>query len=84
MLVDISSSDLTKDLPGIQAPGEKRREAATFSCAICGTRIRPGQPHSALEPEPHQTVGALVVHEYPRTTEARDGSHGILDCAGGF
>jgi hypothetical protein len=35
----------------------------TFRCLVCGTRIRPGQPHSALAPEAHYTVDALLVRE---------------------
>jgi len=38
------------DLP----PGE------TFRCGECGTRLRSGQPHSALEPKPHFTIAALI------------------------
>lgn len=32
----------------------------TYQCEHCGTRLRPGQPHSALEPIPHQTYRAVM------------------------
>ena len=32
-------------------------------CTICGTRVAPGQPHTALEPVPHQSLAALIVEE---------------------
>ncbi len=32
-----------------------------FQCETCGTYLRAGQPHSALQPEPHQTLGALIL-----------------------
>lgn len=35
----------------------------TFVCRHCGTRLRLGQPHSALKPWPHQNLDALIVHE---------------------
>lgn len=35
----------------------------TMQCLVCGTRLRPGQPHSALKPEPHQTIAPLIVPE---------------------
>lgn len=37
----------------------------TMQCVVCGTRVRPGQPHTAEAPRPHQTFEALfaeVVH----------------------
>jgi hypothetical protein len=33
---------------------------ATFKCMECGTRLRRGQPHTALAPRPHQTVSLLI------------------------
>ena len=35
----------------------------TWRCTACGTRLRRGQPHSALEPYPHQAMNALLVRE---------------------
>ncbi len=35
----------------------------TYQCQACGTRVRPGQPHSATLPHPHQTYDALTVVE---------------------
>ena len=32
----------------------------TYQCTICGTRVRPGQPHTAESPRPHQTYEALI------------------------
>jgi len=32
----------------------------TFKCMECGTRIREGQPHTALAPRPHQTLSLLI------------------------
>jgi len=49
-------------------------------CPSCGTALRPGQPHTALEPTPHRTLEMLVVLERPEVTAARDGSHGELAC----
>lgn len=45
------------------------RDAALFppgpvyQCQVCGTRMRSGQPHCALEPEPHQTFEAIIIEE---------------------
>ena len=47
-----------------------------LQCSECGTLLRSGQPHSALKPTPHQSVGALVIVEAPEVTAAMDGSHG--------
>lgn len=30
-------------------------------CLACGTRLRPGQPHSALKPWPHEALNMLMV-----------------------
>jgi len=35
----------------------------TFECSECGTRLRIGQPHTALQPKPHVTLDALTVLE---------------------
>jgi len=35
----------------------------TYRCDECGTRLRSGQPHSALEPTPHQTLLAMEIRE---------------------
>jgi hypothetical protein len=29
-------------------------------CTACGTRLRPGQPHTAMEPYPHAVYDMLV------------------------
>jgi hypothetical protein len=33
----------------------------TFSCMECGTRLRIGQPHTALAPKPHQTLSMAII-----------------------
>lgn len=33
----------------------------TYQCDECGTRLRPCQPHSAMEPHPHQTLLAMEI-----------------------
>lgn len=33
----------------------------TLQCSVCKTRLRPGQPHTALEPYPHQTLLAMGI-----------------------
>jgi hypothetical protein len=40
-------------------------EDGTLQCSECGTRIRPGQPHTAIEPTPHQSYEALTVNRAP-------------------
>ncbi len=49
-----------------------------LQCSECGTLLRPGQPHSALKPTPHQSIGALIVIEPEEVTRALDGSHGEI------
>lgn len=49
-----------------------------YQCSDCGTLIRPGQPHTALKPRPHQSFAALIVHETLEQTDSRDGSHGEI------
>jgi hypothetical protein len=36
---------------------------ATLKCMECGTRLRKGQPHTAITPWPHQTLSLLIVTE---------------------
>jgi hypothetical protein len=50
------------DLPAL--PLESRKPTKTFMCDVCGTRIRPGQPHIATKPTLHETLEALTVEEY--------------------
>ena len=45
------------DLPGPE-PGTVGGIA--WRCCGCGTRLRPGQPHTALVPYPHQTFELLA------------------------
>ena len=35
----------------------------TWICGVCFTRVRTGQPHRALDPKPHATLQACIVHE---------------------
>jgi hypothetical protein len=45
-------------------PGRPRAGSGrVVRCEVCGTLLRPGQPHSAVEPEPHQTLDMLTVVE---------------------
>lgn len=39
-------------------------------CSLCGTYLRAGQPHSTLQPEPHQALDMLTVYE-PEDFEER-------------
>lgn len=32
-----------------------------FECVHCGTRLKEGQPHCALQPYPHQSLTTLVI-----------------------
>ena len=41
-------------------PQEDLPPGPTWRCSCCGTRVRSGQPHTAVEPRPHQTFGALT------------------------
>lgn len=34
-----------------------------FLCDTCGTRLKEGQPHSSVQPKPHQSLTTLVVRE---------------------
>jgi len=45
------------DLPG---PRPGTGGGVAYRCNGCGTRLRPGQPHTALEPYPHQTFAMLA------------------------
>ncbi len=45
-------------------------------CRFCGTYLKPGQPHTALEPIPHETYEMLIAFETDAQTRAKDGSHG--------
>lgn len=54
-------------------------DAQVLQCSVCGTLLRPGQPHHALRPTPHRALNALIVREHPDDTASRDGSHGWLD-----
>lgn len=66
---DITGTEATLDLPRTRP--EKYKDprarqaphAPTFRCLVCGTRLRTGQPHSALEPVPHQVHDTLIVRE---------------------
>jgi hypothetical protein len=42
-------------------PQEDLPDGLTWQCSECGTRVRRGQPHSALEPTPHMSYAALTV-----------------------
>lgn len=45
-------------------PGRPRAgHGRVIRCEVCGTLLRSGQPHSALEPVPHQTLDMLTVVE---------------------
>jgi hypothetical protein len=45
-------------------PGRpKAGHGRVVRCEVCGTLLRPGQPHSAVEPEPHQTLDMMTVVE---------------------
>lgn len=48
-------------------------------CAHCGATVLPGQPHSALAPFPHQTVGALIARDSLAEADAADGSHAEVE-----
>jgi len=39
-------------------------------CGVCGTTLRPGQPHSSLRPTAHQSMDMLTV-TLPADFEAR-------------
>lgn len=69
-LIDVT--ERYKDRYGFDPKGR------VFQCSECGTLIRPGQPHTALEPTPHQAFDALIVKEAPELTDALDGSHGLF------
>ena len=46
------------------SPGRpKAGHGRVVRCEVCGTLLRPGQPHSGVEPEPHQTLDMLTVVE---------------------
>jgi hypothetical protein len=32
-----------------------------WRCSLCGATLRPGEMHTAVEPEPHQTAEMLIV-----------------------
>lgn len=32
-------------------------------CGVCGTTLRPGQPHSSLRPRAHQSIDMLTVYD---------------------
>jgi hypothetical protein len=53
------------DLPG---PKPRTTGEVAYRCNSCGTRLRPGQPHTALVPYPHQTFAMLAAS--PSTTLA--------------
>jgi hypothetical protein len=42
-----------------------------FGCYHCGTRLKEGQPHTALRPYPHQSLTTLVKTE--KLTDELDG-----------
>jgi hypothetical protein len=49
---------ITEDVSGTFAAG--RMEGVVHACTLCGTRLRAGQPHTATDPEPHQTHEMLI------------------------
>lgn len=42
------------------APQDDLPPGRTLLCTECGTRVRDGQPHTAMRPRPHATLGALI------------------------
>ncbi len=45
-------------------PGRPRAgRGRVVRCEVCGTLLRSGQPHSGLEPVPHQTLDMITVVE---------------------
>ena len=50
---DVIELPLQKDLP----PGP------TWRCMACGTRLRTGQPHSAVLPEPHYSIEVVEARQ---------------------
>jgi hypothetical protein len=46
------------------SPGRpKAGHGRVVRCEVCGTLLRTGQPHSGVEPEPHQTLDMITVVE---------------------
>jgi hypothetical protein len=44
-------------------PQEDLPEGDTWKCRVCRTRVRLGQPHTAVEPWPHSTLEAMTTFE---------------------
>ena len=56
-----------------------RQADGSLKCSECSTLLRSGQPHTALEPTPHQSLEALVVYETLEEMDSKDGSHGWFE-----
>lgn len=60
---------IIEDVSGTFAAG--RMEGVVYACTVCRTLLRPGQGHTAMFPEPHQTFEMLIRDATPAEMRAQ-------------